>query len=158
YGGTTQRAENSDVAPIDRLITVRFDANVGGNLPWDFKAKSRTITVPMGEVAEVAYFAKNIGSVTAGATATFNVTPFEAGPYFNKLECFCFTDQSLEAGEDMDMPVVFFVDPEMDKDPNLKAIREITLSYTFFSDEDENELTEKPVAAAAKIDGTPEKL
>lgn len=155
YGGTTQRAESSDVSPIDRTITVRFDANVGGGLPWNFKAETKTVTLRMGEVAEVAYFAENVGSSKTFASATFNVTPFDAGPYFNKLECFCFTDQDLGPGEDMTMPVVFFVDPEMDKDPNLKSVREITLSYTFFGDDDK---TEKPVAAAANADGTPEKL
>ncbi|SDT91933.1 cytochrome c oxidase assembly protein [Stappia sp. ES.058] len=132
YGGTTQRADASYSEVIDRTITVRFDGNVNSALPWKFGPKVRTITLQMGETTQMAYAATNEGAADTVGTSTFNVTPFEAGAYFNKIDCFCFTEQPLAAGESVDMPVVFFIDPEMDKDPTLKHIKEITLSYTFF--------------------------
>lgn len=153
YGGTTQRAESAPIKPIDRRIEVRFDANVGNGLPWSFKPAQRQVELKLGEVSEAGYVVVSTSDLPSAGTATFNVTPFEAGAYFNKLDCFCFTEQVLAPGEKRDMPVVFFVDPEMDNDPNLKSIRTITLSYTFFP----ADLPEKPIAAAPTT-GEPNKL
>lgn len=132
FGGTTQVAEEQSEIVIDRKITVRLDGNVNHELYWDFKPKERTITLRMGETGQVAYIAKNLSDGHTVGTSVFNVTPLEAGAYFNKLDCFCFTEQPLAADEQVEMPVVFFVDPEMDKDPDLKFVKEITLSYTFY--------------------------
>lgn len=145
FGGTTQVAEAASDIVIDRKITVRFDGNVNHTLPWDFKPMQRSVTLKMGETAQLAYVATNTGSKATVGTSTFNVSPPTAGAYFNKLDCFCFTEQALASGETVEMPVVFFVDPEMDKDPELKSVKEITLSYTFFPVEQ----PERPVAAKA---------
>ncbi|MEH0071602.1 cytochrome c oxidase assembly protein [Pannonibacter sp. Pt2-lr] len=133
FGGTTQRAESDSATVIDRQITVRFDGNINGELPWSFKPLQRSVTLRMGETMQVAYEASNTGPDMTMGTSVFNVTPFEAGAYFNKMQCFCFTEQALASGETVEMPVVFFVDPAMDEDPDLKHVKEITLSYTFYS-------------------------
>lgn len=145
FGGTTQVADTASDIVIDRMITIRFDGNVNHDLPWKFAPKQRSVTLRMGETAQLAYLATNKGSQTTVGTSTFNVWPPTAGAYFNKLDCFCFTEQELASGETVEMPVVFFVDPEMDKDPELKSVKEITLSYTFFPVEQ----PERPVAAKA---------
>jgi cytochrome c oxidase assembly protein subunit 11 len=150
YGGTTQRVEQYSDRVLDRKITVRFDANVSSGLPWDFKPARRDMTMKIGETAEAHYTATNLfGTPTAGR-ATFNVTPEIAGSYFNKVECFCFTDTTLKPGETLDMPVVFYVDPDIADVPELKDITTITLSYTFFPIEEE-----KPVAAAPQAKAEP---
>ncbi|MCV0428269.1 MAG: cytochrome c oxidase assembly protein [Roseibium sp.] len=146
FGGTTQVAERESELVINRMITVRFDGNVNHALPWKFKPAQRSVTLKMGETAQLAYLATNNGSDTTVGTSTFNVSPPTAGAYFNKLDCFCFTEQALKAGETVEMPVVFFVDPEMDKDPELEHVKEITLSYTFFPVEQ----PERPVAVRAE--------
>ena len=132
YGGTVQVADGLPDRPIDRRITVRFDGNVSGGLPWEFDSKRREVTLNVGEAGAMNYVAKNTGKAPSWGTSTFNVTPFEAGAYFNKIDCFCFTEQQLKAGERLEMPVVFFIDPEIDNDPDLKSLKTITLSYTFF--------------------------
>ena len=132
YGGTTQRVEQYSDKVLDREITVRFDANRSGGLPWDFEPSQRAMTMKIGETVQAEYKAKNIAFVPNAGRATFNVTPALAGAYFNKVECFCFTDTTLQPGETMDMPVVFYVDPAIVDVPELKDIRTITLSYTFF--------------------------
>lgn len=137
YGGTTQKAEAEASQTIERMITVRFDANVSGGLNWDFKPMDKPVTLHVGETAQVAYKVVNQSTVPTSGTSTFNVTPAAAGIYFNKLECFCFTQQTVEAGGTVEMPVVFFVDPDIDKDPQMASIKTITLSYTFFPDEKE---------------------
>lgn len=137
YGGTTQQASSSPVEIIDREITVRFDANIGYGLSWEFKPITKPITLKVGETAEANYQVVNLGKAPTAGTATFNVTPQAAGIYFNKLDCFCFTYQEVKAGETVKMPVVFFVDPDIDEDPNLATIDTITLSYTFFPKERE---------------------
>lgn len=149
FGGTTQVADTASDVIIDRMITVRFDGNVNHALPWKFRPEQRSVTLKMGETAQLAYLATNTGGTATVGTSTFNVSPPTAGIYFNKLDCFCFTEQKLEGGETVEMPVVFFVDPEMDKDPELKSVREITLSYTFFPVEQ----PERPVAAKAGTAG-----
>jgi len=138
YGGTPQRAEQYSDRVIDRPVTVRFDANVSGGLPWDFEPEQRSVTMKMGETVRIAYKARNLFDRPAQGRATFNVTPELAGAYFNKVECFCFTDTTLKAGEELEMPVVFFVDPAIDDVPELKGRTTITLSYTFFPTEGEN--------------------
>lgn len=132
YGGTTQRVTQYSPVILDKDITVRFDANIAGSLPWQFKPVTREIKLKIGETTQVSYEAKNVFSRPISGRATFNVTPQIAGAYFMKVECFCFTDTELKPGETMDMPVVFYVDPEIVNVPELKNINTITLSYTFF--------------------------
>ncbi|GHD05947.1 cytochrome c oxidase assembly protein [Tianweitania populi] len=132
YGGTTQRVDQYSDTILDRKITVRFDANVSGGLPWTFQPDQRDVTIKIGETTQIGYTATNPFSTPTAGKATFNVTPELAGAYFNKVECFCFTDTTLKPGEALDMPVVFFVDPAIVDDPDIKDIRTITLSYTFF--------------------------
>jgi cytochrome c oxidase assembly protein subunit 11 len=132
FGGTTQRAEQPSDRILDRVVTIRFDANVAGGLPWEFKPVQRELKVRLGEVAEARYMARNLTGTPVRGRATFNVTPLSAGAYFNKMECFCFTDTELQPGESMDMPVVFFVDPDLEELEQLSKVATITLSYTFF--------------------------
>ena len=139
FAGTTQVAKDTTGEVLDRTITVRFDANTDMDLDWHFAPKQRTVTLPIGAKAQVAYEARNTGSDTSWGTASFNVSPMAAGQYFNKIECFCFTEQKLAAGEAIDMPVIFFVDPAIVDDPLMKDVTTITLSYTFFEDEDAGE-------------------
>ncbi|MCR5858738.1 cytochrome c oxidase assembly protein [Mesorhizobium sp. J428] len=143
YGGTTQRVEQYSDKILDRKITVRFDANVSGGLPWDFKPVQRDVTMRIGETTQIAYQARNEFNVPTAGRASFNVTPELAGAYFNKVECFCFTDTSLKPGEALDMPVVFYVDPDIVNVPELAHLKTITLSYTFFPID-----ATKPVAVA----------
>ena len=132
YGGTTQVADSAPDKVLDRKVTIRFDANVSGGLPWNFDSERREVVVNVGEAAAMDYIAENrTGDVTWG-TSTFNVTPFEAGAYFSKIDCFCFTEQQLKDGESVRMPVVFYVDPEFATDPHMQSVTTITLSYTFF--------------------------
>jgi len=148
YGGTTQRVEQYSDRVLDRKITVRFDANVAGGLPWDFKPVVRDMTMKIGETAQAHYTASNVFPTPSAGRATYNVTPEMAGAYFNKVECFCFTDTTLKPGETIDMPVVFYVDPDIADVPELKNITTITLSYTFFPID-----VAKPVAAAPQAGG-----
>jgi cytochrome c oxidase assembly protein subunit 11 len=143
YGGTTQRVEQYSTKVLDRDITVRFDANAAGT-PWEFAPVKRDMTLKIGETVEAHFRATNLASRPTAGRATFNVTPEMAGAYFNKVECFCFTDTTLKPDESIDMPVVFYVDPDIVDVPELKDIRTITLSYTFFPIE-----REKPVAVEA---------
>ena len=136
YAGTTQRAEDTTGEILDRTITVRFDANTASDLDWSFKPSQRAITLRIGEKAQTHYVATNPDNDASWGTASFNVSPGAAGQYFNKIECFCFTEQKLEAGQSVEMPVIFFVDPAIVDDPLMKNIDAITLSYTFFADEE----------------------
>ena len=131
FGGTTRAAQAAPTAVIDREITVRFDANVAPGLPWRFVAPE-PVKLRLGEERVIAYKGKNIGKEPYLGTATFNVTPFKTGEYFNKIECFCFTEQLLLPGEEKEFTVSFFVDPKLVEDPNAKEVASITLSYTFF--------------------------
>lgn len=152
YGGTTQRVDQYSDRILDRQITVRFDANKMGGLPWTFEPSQRAITMRIGETVKAEYKASNWSKHTASGRATFNVTPELAGAYFNKVECFCFTDTTLKPGEAIDMPVVFYVDPAIVDVPELKDIRTITLSYTFFP------IDAKPLAAAPNAEEESTKL
>ncbi|MDJ0895795.1 MAG: cytochrome c oxidase assembly protein [Alphaproteobacteria bacterium] len=132
YGGTTQTAQALPDAPVERVITIRFNADTNPDLPWTFKPSDVAVDLRVGEEGLTFYRAVNQGPVSTVGTATYNVTPQKAGIYFNKIECFCFTEQLLRPGEAMDMPVSFFVDPAIVDDPNLNDVSTITLSYTFF--------------------------
>jgi len=133
YGGTTQRADNTDdIKIIDRQMTVRFDGNIARGLDWEFKPKVRQVTLKLGEQMQFSYVAENLSDKPLTGTATFNVTPQYAGAYFNKIECFCFTETTLQPGEKIEMPVVFFIDPDLDQEEIMKNLKTITLSYTFF--------------------------
>ena len=131
YGGTTQRVTAASDHSIDREVVVRLDGNVAG-LPWDFRPEMQQIKVKLGETALVNFIAENTSTAPVIGTAIFNVQPELAGVYFNKIECFCFVEQKLEPGERAELPVQFFVSPDMAEDRELEAIRTITLSYTFF--------------------------
>lgn len=146
YGGTTQRVEQASDVILDKTIKVRFDANVGPGLPWTFEPVEREVELKIGETVQILYKARNNASKATTGQATFNVTPQAAGAYFNKVQCFCFTETTLKPGEELEMPVVFFVDPEIVKPVETKGIHTITLSYTFFPHE-----APKPVASAADV-------
>jgi cytochrome c oxidase assembly protein subunit 11 len=132
FGGTTQRADSAPGA-IAGEVGVRFDANTHPGLPWRFEPVQRTVRIAPGARTQILYRATNLVARTTSGQAVFNVTPDRAGQYFKKIECFCFTEQTLKAGQTADMPVVFFVDPKIRQDPDTKDIDEITLSYTFYS-------------------------
>lgn len=135
FGGTPRIAlegPSGRIAGKDQQITVRFDSNVNSSLPWRFKPVQRQMNVRVGETALAHFTAENLGHEPAIGTATFNVTPHKAAQYFAKVQCFCFDEQRLEAGQTVDMPVSFFIDPEIFDDPNARDVSTITLSYTFF--------------------------
>ena len=139
YAGTTQRVAGPSTTVSDVTVMVRFDANTAPGLPWTFEAVTKPLTVKLGETAVATYRATSTSSTTTTGTAAYNVVPDQAGSFFNKLECFCFTEQTLQPGQSADLPVQFFVDPAMASDADGHRIGEITLSYTFF-----------PVVAAKK--------
>jgi len=132
FGGTPKIAVEGERPILSRTVNVRFDSNVDANLPWRFTPLEREVKVKLGEERLVHYRVTNVSQRPIVGTSTYNVTPETAGAWFNKLQCFCFTEQLLLPGQSMDMPVVFFVDPEMDKDRRYDNVRTITLSYTFF--------------------------
>lgn len=131
YQGTTRRADAGADRMLDREVVVRFDGNVSG-LSWRFGPDVPQIHARLGETVTVNFFAENTGPTETTGTAAFNVQPDAAGAYFNKIECFCFSEQKLRPGERIEMPVQFFVSPDMMADRTLQATRTITLSYTFF--------------------------
>ncbi len=135
FGGTTQRydpvAAAADPVILADTISIRFDANVSPDLPWKFYPEHPTDNVSIGARDMAIFIAENNSSRPVVGTASFNVTPTQAGKYFTKIQCFCFTQQRLEAGQQMRMPVLFFVDPKIMDDPDARDVQEITLSYTF---------------------------
>ena len=133
FGGTTQVAEEAPVEIGERVVTVRFNADTARDLPWYFKPEQREIKVRVGEMAMAVYTAQNQSDRALIGSSTFNVTPVKAGAYFNKIECFCFEEQTLAPGERADFPVSFFVDPDIVEDRRLDDVTTITLSYTFFA-------------------------
>jgi len=137
YGGTTQKAEDFTGKISEKTITVSFDSNISRNLEWSFKPKDRSVKLRLGEKVTAIFLAKNTGDTISTGEATFNVSPQAAGQYFNKIECFCFTEQTLKPGEMVEMPVLFFIDPDIENDPFLKNAEIITLSYSFYSKEKE---------------------
>lgn len=136
FGGTTQVAEaGGEQRVLDRTVTVRFDASLGGDMPWTFEPVEPSMDVHIGETVLAYYEAYNPTDETIAGSATYNVSPFSVGGYFTKVDCFCFTQQVLEPGERMKMPVTFYVDPEMVEDEETAGVNTITLSYTFFEQE-----------------------
>ena len=136
YDGTTQTAGSNPKGVIAREMKVRFDVNVENSLDWTVKPAA-SITDKIGQVDTVNYVATNHSNKPVTGQAIFNVVPESAGVYFNKIECFCFTEQTLQPGETVDMPIVFFVDPDLDDNRELATIKEITLSYTFYASDSE---------------------
>jgi cytochrome c oxidase assembly protein subunit 11 len=132
FGGTTQVASAGPSHVLDRKLKVRFDANVAGGLPWRFEPEQTSIEVRLGEVVTVAYRVVNESARETTGVASYNVSPPTVGGYFSKINCFCFTDQRLKAGEKRDMTVVFFVDPALAKDSEQDDLDTITLSYTMY--------------------------
>ena len=153
FGGTTQKADAGSDEVLAQKITVRFDSNVAKDLPWSFKPVERTVQIKIGETALIFYEASNVSDKPVVGTASFNVTPEVAGSYFSKIECFCFTEQLLQPGQTVQMPVQFFVDPEITRDVSTRDIKEITLSYTFFAKKGGSE----GVVSKKNGSGTPEK-
>lgn len=135
YAGTTNVAEQGSDVILDDMVTVRFDANVDPNLAWQFKPMQLTMKLRIGETGLAFYEAYNPTDEVIAGSASYNVAPDLAGYYFNKIECFCFTEQVLQPGERIEMPVSFYVDPELVKDRDAGRIRDITLSYTFHRDD-----------------------
>ena len=151
YGGTTQVSDATKAVPAamqGKTVTIAFDANVARDLNWEFRPEQRRVTLHAGEQALAFYSAKNNDSRPVTGTASFNVTPYKAGIYFTKIDCFCFTEQTLQPGEQVDMPVQFYVDPEFFTDPNTKDVREIVLSYTFHRAADAAPAVQKTSAVA----------
>ena len=131
-GGTTQRVNDDTASIAKRMVTVQFDSNVEPGLPWRFAPEQRAVKVHLGEQKLVYFSAENLSDQPIVGHATFNVTPLQTGIYFNKIQCFCFTEERLDPHQKIDMPVVFFVDPAFGKDSELRGIDTITLGYTFF--------------------------
>ena len=131
FGGTTGVAEVGSDVVLDRKITVRFDASKDRDMPWEFKPVVREMTLKIGETGLAFFEAYNPTDHVVAGQASYNVVPYDAGAYFNKIECFCFTEQVLQPGERAEMPVTFYVDPEIVNDIDAKYINHITLSYTF---------------------------
>jgi cytochrome c oxidase assembly protein subunit 11 len=145
WNGTTQVATGAPSGTLERTVTVRFDANLGPGLPWRFTPERNSIEVKLGEVVTVNYRVINETARDITASAAYNVAPLNMGAYFQKINCFCFTDQRLKAGEKRDMPVVFYIDPALAKDADGAEINTITLSYTFYPQREPS----RPVADSA---------
>jgi cytochrome c oxidase assembly protein subunit 11 len=136
FGGTTMTATEGEAARAAQLatgktISIRFDATTAGDMPWVFRPSAATDTITIGERDIATYVARNNTSRPITGMATYNVTPEQAGKYFNKIQCFCFTEQTLAPGQEVIMPVLYYVDPAMLDDPNMQGVEQITLSYTF---------------------------
>jgi cytochrome c oxidase assembly protein subunit 11 len=148
YQGATRTALRAPDAASAATITVRLDANVNNTLPWSFAPEQPTVTMALGESVTAVYRVKNLSDKPTVGSATFNVTPFDSGQYFNKIQCFCFTEHALKPGESAELPVTFFVDPKIRANQDTADIQVITLSYTFFRLEDEGAAADASSAAA----------
>ncbi|TXM69533.1 cytochrome c oxidase assembly protein [Methylobacterium sp. WL120] len=150
YDGTPRQgpALTAGVSTDDSMV-VHFDTNVSASLPWRFKAESRRVEARLGETKTVFFQVKNTGATPSTGVATFNVQPGLMGSYFVKIECFCFKEQTLQPGEALDVPVVFYIDPEVRKDSNTAHLSEMTLSYTYFASKNG-----EPIPAAIAATGT----
>jgi len=131
YGGTTQQASAASTRVLDRTIQIRFDSNVASDVPFEF-TPAQTETIRIGETGLAFYRVRNTSDQPVTAIASYNVAPHIAGQYFQKLECFCFQEQTLAPGAELELPVVFFVDPEIASNPDTAEVSTVTLSYTFF--------------------------
>ncbi|WP_429006379.1 cytochrome c oxidase assembly protein [Roseixanthobacter psychrophilus] len=143
FGGATRVGTQVPEKVLDRIMQVRFDSNIAPGLPWEFKPEQADVRVRIGETKMVYYLARNLSSAETYGNATYNVTPAQAGAYFVKMQCFCFSEQTMQGNEKVDMPVVFFIDPAIADDPDFKNVKTITLSYTFFA-------APKPAAPVAR--------
>ena len=148
FDGTVRKAEAAPTRVLDRTLTIRFDANVR-NLPWEFRPDQVSQEVRIGDTGLAFFRVTNKGKTPITGRATYGVTPEQAGPYFQKLECFCFTEQTVQPGATMEFPVVYFVDPQFATDPETRGKQEITLSYTFFPVEDQRAEAASPLGEAA---------
>ncbi|HEX5776933.1 MAG TPA: cytochrome c oxidase assembly protein [Caulobacteraceae bacterium] len=148
FDGTVRKADAAPSQVLDRTLTIRFDANVR-NLPWEFRPDQVSQEVRIGDTGLAFFRVTNNGKTPITGRATYGVTPEQAGPYFQKLECFCFTEQTVQPGATMEFPVVYFVDPQYATDPNSRGGQEITLSYTFFPAEDQLAQAPSPLGEAA---------
>jgi cytochrome c oxidase assembly protein subunit 11 len=131
FAGTSQVAVEASEVILDKSITIWFDASKKAGMPWDFKAEVPNMEIKIGENGLAFYRAHNPTDRVVAGTASYNVMPYSVGPYFTKVACFCFSEQVLQPGETVDMPVSFYVDAEIVNDPEAKYVHEITLSYTF---------------------------
>jgi cytochrome c oxidase assembly protein subunit 11 len=147
YGGTTQVATEAPALKGQRMLTVRLDANVAPGLPWTFEAETASVRLRTGATATVYFKVHNRVAHETAATAVYNVSPGVAGAYFDKISCFCFSEQHLGPDETAELPVVFFLDPKLEQDETLNRVEEITLSYTLFAAPDSS----KPVASAPEV-------
>jgi cytochrome c oxidase assembly protein subunit 11 len=150
YNGTTQRAAHAPGEVLTRRVTVRFDANVAPGMPWKFEPVQRSMDLRVGETGLAVYRAINLSDRPITGQAVFNVLPELAGIHFDKIACFCFTEQTLQPHESIDMPVSFFVDPAFDRDKDLAGVSEITLSYTFYPVLPKASASKEPKRAAAE--------
>ncbi|MEL7213206.1 MAG: cytochrome c oxidase assembly protein [Pseudomonadota bacterium] len=149
YGGTTNVAESGSDMILDQTITVRFDASLERDMPWEFKPVQREMEVRIGETGLAFYEAYNPTDRPIAGTASYNVSPYAAGAFFSKIQCFCFEEQMLQPGERVSMPVTFFVDPEIVEDREGQYVHNITLSYTFY----EMDLPEDTAKLSVPSDG-----
>ena len=154
FGGTPLRADAMGEVVLDEEITVRFDSTTSPDLPWAFKPVQREVTLNIGDSALAFYSAHNPTDRPVAGQATFNVVPLKAGPYFVKVDCFCFTRQVLQPGETVEMPVSFYVDPEIRDDAMTEELQTITLAYTFFPLEEDEEQEHAALGAGDEDDGS----
>jgi len=140
YGGGVNRVVGKDLAPVPtknkRMITITFDANIAPGLPWEFHPMQHKVEAELGRPTKIYYYARNDSDKTIVARATFNVTPYTVAGYFYKTHCFCFTNEKLAPGQSAMLPVVLYVDRQMAKDPDTRDLHTITLSYTFYRQDD----------------------
>jgi len=155
YGGTPQvdLSGSGNTVKSNRVFTVQFDANTTNTLPWNFKPVQRQVELKIGEEKLAFYEAVNTSDKTITGTASFNVTPYKIAKYFSKVDCFCFTEQTLIPGEKVSMPVSFYIDGDILEDENVREVKTITLSYTFFPSEKETADVEKLTGDKEKIKG-----
>jgi len=151
FGGTTQVAEKAPDRIVGRTLTIRFDSNVTSGLPWKFQPEQNEIQVHVGEVATVHYKVVNEAAREITAQASYNVSPPTVGGYFNKINCFCFTEQRLKAGETREMVVVFYIDPSIINDRDQNDLSTITLSYTFYRQREEQPIAKAPDNISSKL-------
>ena len=146
FGGTTQTADSASDEILDEVVRIRFDANTDENLDWTFRPMQTRMDLRIGENGMAYYEAINEGDVPLTGTASYNVAPEVSGYYFIKVECFCFTEQTLQPGERVEMPVNFYVDPEIVRDGDASWVRDITLSYTFHRTEPKSAALDSPTS------------
>lgn len=146
FGGVTNTAQTGSDVILDKTIKIRFDASLDRDMPWEFKPMERQVEMRIGETGMVFYEAYNPTSRPVAGTASYNVTPYEAGNFFTKIDCFCFEQQVLQPGERVEMPVTFFVDPEIVDDRDAKYTKVITLSYTFYETDLPQETAQADIA------------